>query len=68
LISLVQSGIALAVVPRLALPRETTSVVGVLLKQPTITRTIGLIQRRGRSLSPAAAMFSTLVKDAVRND
>ncbi len=64
LIGLVQSGLAIAVVPQLTLPTTPGSVVGVRLENPEITRTIGLIQRRGRSLSPAASAFSELLTQA----
>lgn len=66
LIGLVQSGLAIAVVPQLTLPTIPGSVVGVRLENPSISRTIGLIQRRGRSLSPAASAFSQLLTQASR--
>jgi len=66
LIGLVESGLALAVVPRLTLPRAPASVVGVKLEQPAIGRTIAIVRRSGRSLSPAAAAFARLLASAGR--
>lgn len=66
LIGLVEKGLAVAVVPRLALPSNPTSVVGVRLEKPVITRTIGMIRRSNRSLSPAAAAFVQLITKAFR--
>ncbi|AMO22900.1 LysR family transcriptional regulator [Ramlibacter solisilvae] len=66
LIGLVEHGLAIAVVPRLALPRKPGSVVGVPLDKPAITRTIGLVKRTGRSLSPAAAAFARMLTQASR--
>ena len=64
LIGLVENGLGVAVVPRLTLPHESSTVVGVKLERPVVHRTIGVIQRRGRSLSPAAAAFAKLVTRA----
>jgi len=55
LVSLVEAGLGVAAVPRLAMPPDGHAVlVSVPLVEPVITRTVGLIRRRGRSLSPAA--------------
>jgi len=66
LIGLVQNGLGVAVVPRLALPTGRSDVVGVKLEQPPVSRTVGIIRRSGRSLSPAAASFARLVTQASR--
>lgn len=66
LIGLVEHGLVVAVVPQLTLPRERAAVVGVRLDTPTITRTIGRIQRAGRSLSPAAQAFVDMLTHAGR--
>ncbi|MBI5277467.1 MAG: LysR family transcriptional regulator [Burkholderiales bacterium] len=68
LIGLVENGLGVAVVPRLTLPRTRTSVLGVPLEKPEISRTIGLSQRAGRSLSPAAAAFAQALTEASRRD
>src|SRR3569832_798353 len=64
LIGLVENGLGLAVVPRLTLPAKPSTVVAVKLEKPVVHRTIGLIRRTGRSLSPAAAAFAKLVTRA----
>jgi DNA-binding transcriptional LysR family regulator len=66
LIGLVESGLGLAVVPKLTLPRRPAAVVGVKLEQPAISRTLAIVRRNGRSLSPAAAAFAQLLKSAGR--
>ena len=66
LIGLVENGLGVAVVPQLTLPRRPGSVVGVPLEKPAIGRTIGMIRRSGRSLSPAAAAFAALLTQASR--
>jgi DNA-binding transcriptional LysR family regulator len=66
LIGFVDNGLGVAIVPQLALPRQPASIVGVRLENPAITRTIGLIRRTGRGLSPAAAAFARLLTQASR--
>ena len=65
LIGLVEAGLGVAIVPQLAVPRRPASVVGIPL-HPPVTRTIGLIQRAGRTLSPAAEAFAKLLVEASR--
>ena len=64
LIRIVESGIGLAVVPQLTLPLRSTTVVGIKLENPAISRTLAIVRRRGRSLSPAAAAFAQLLMSA----
>lgn len=66
LIGFVDNGLGVAIVPQLTLPQQPASVVGVPLEHPAISRTIGLTQRTGRSLSPAAAAFAQLLTQASR--
>lgn len=66
LIGMVENGLGLAVVPQLALPVARTAVVGVRLDSPAIGRTLGLIRRSGRSLSPAGAAFAKVLMQAGR--
>jgi len=65
LIALVESGLALSIVPELAMPQRRGSVVAVRLGEPTIERTIGIVRRTGRSLSPAAEAFARMLTSAV---
>ena len=66
LIGFVDNGLGVAIVPQLTLPQQPASVVGVPLEHPVISRTIGLTQRTGRSLSPAAEAFARLLTQASR--
>ncbi len=67
LIGIVERGLALAVVPRLTLPiGPAAAVVGVKLEQPSISRTLAIVRRTGRSLSPAAAALARLLTSAGR--
>ena len=52
---LVEAGLGVAAVPSMAMPADDHPLlVSVPLVEPVITRRIGLIRRKGRSLSPAA--------------
>jgi DNA-binding transcriptional LysR family regulator len=61
LMAMVENGLGVAVVPQLTLPRGRGPVVGVRLEQPAIARTLGIIRRSGRSLSPAAEAFAKML-------
>jgi len=62
LVALVEAGLGVAAVPRLAMPlTDHATLVSVPLVDPAITRTVGLIRRRGRSLSPAAQQLYDLL-------
>ena len=55
LLGLVQAGLGVVAVPALAMPgADHPLLVSVPLVEPVITRKVGLIRRKGRSLSPAA--------------
>jgi len=55
LVAFVEAGLGVAAVPRLSMPRKGhPALVSVPIVEPGVTRTVGLIKRRGRSLSPAA--------------
>lgn len=67
LLGLVEAGLGVAAVPRLAMPgADHPTLVSIALKDPVVTRRMGLIRRHGRSLSPAAqqlySMFAALKK------
>lgn len=53
-LALVGEGLGLAALPQLALPPEHPQVCGVPLTDPELWRTLGLLQRRSRELSPVA--------------
>lgn len=58
LVSLVAAGLGVGVVPKLAMPGEDhPKLVTRALVEPGIRRTIGIISRRGRALSPVAQLL-----------
>ena len=64
LLGIVEMGMGVAVVPQLTLPLAPAPVVGVKLEEPAISRTMAIVRRSGRSLSPAAAAFAELLAEA----
>lgn len=63
LLGLVEAGLGIAVVPRLSMPQgEHPTLAQVALVEPTIDRNVGLIQRRGRELSPSARKLYELIE------
>jgi DNA-binding transcriptional LysR family regulator len=61
-VSLVEAGVGIAAVPRLAMPDDDHPIlVSVPLVDPTVSRTIGLIRRRGRVLSAAAQQLYEMI-------
>lgn len=68
LVSLVEAGLGLGVVPRLAMPPNGHSaLVSVPLCEPEVIRTLGLIKRRGRALTAAAQLFHDLLAQLMTN-
>jgi DNA-binding transcriptional LysR family regulator len=62
-ISMVESGLALAVVPRLAVEAAgSAGVVAVALRDPAVLRRLGVVSRRGVPLSPAAEALLGLLR------
>lgn len=66
LLGMVEAGLGLAAVPRMALPANHGAVIGLPLKNPTISRSLGLLTRQGLALRPAAAMFHEHLSAALR--
>ncbi len=57
-LGLVEAGLGVAVLPQLATPARGHPILRTVpLVEPQITRTIGVVQRRGATLSPAAAQL-----------
>ena len=62
MLGLVEAGLGVAAVPSLAMPAsDHPLLVSVPLTEPVVTRRVGLIRRRGRSLPPAAQQFYDLL-------
>ncbi|NVO18012.1 MAG: LysR family transcriptional regulator [Rhodoplanes sp.] len=60
-LGLVEAGLGISVLPRLATPQGDHPIIVTRPVTPHITRTIGLVGRRGRPLSPAAQRFRDLL-------
>jgi DNA-binding transcriptional LysR family regulator len=66
--AMVEAGLGVAAVPRLAIAdRPNSPLTGVPLVNPVVTRTLGLIRRRSRSLSPAAQQLYTMIAQTRQN-
>lgn len=69
LVSLVEAGLGVGVVPRLAMPIDAHPVlVSIELVDPPLSRTLGLVRRRGRPLSPAALRFYEMLLDSLHDN
>jgi DNA-binding transcriptional LysR family regulator len=67
LVGFVESGLGVAAVPRLSMPQKGhPTLVSIPIIDPEVTRTVGLIRRRGRSLSPAAERMYELLRTSPR--
>jgi DNA-binding transcriptional LysR family regulator len=61
-LGLVEAGLGVAALPRLAMPRGPHPVlISRPLVNPLLVRTVGLIRRRSHRLSPAAQKFHDLL-------
>lgn len=61
-LGLVEAGLGISVMPRLATPQvEHPLIATIPLSAPTVSRTIGLVERRGGRLSPAAIRFREML-------
>jgi len=62
LLGLVEAGLGVTAVPKLAMPQGGhPTLAAVPLVEPTVTRRLGLIRRRGRSLLPVAQELYALI-------
>jgi DNA-binding transcriptional LysR family regulator len=65
LVGMVEAGLGLAVLPRLALPVGShTPLAGIALRDPVITRKLGILRRHGVALHPMANILYGLLKSA----
>ncbi len=65
--SMVAEGIGLTVVPKLAMGIDgSPGLVALQLKNPSVTRTLGVITRRGHSLSGPAKLMLKLIRAKLR--
>lgn len=64
MIGLVEAGLGVAAVPSIAMPMTSHPIlVSVPLVEPEVVRNVGLIKRRGRSLTPAAIELEKRIKE-----
>jgi DNA-binding transcriptional LysR family regulator len=66
LLSLVDRGQSVTVLPALAVPPYATGLAFVPLKNPTIERVIGILSIRGRVLSPPAATLRAMLRSRLK--
>lgn len=67
LLGLVEADLGVAVVPELAMPHGAhPTLVSIPLSDPIVTRTLGLIRRRRRPLSPVARHLYELLEEEAR--
>lgn len=60
-LGLVEAGLGVSVLPRLATPQGEHPIIVTRPITPRVTRTIGIVARRGRPLAPAAQRFRELL-------
>ncbi|MBB3311849.1 DNA-binding transcriptional LysR family regulator [Rhizobium sp. BK196] len=68
-LGLVEAGLGISVLPRMATPREDHPfLITRPIRNPEISRTIGVVRRRGGTLSPAAERFLKMLIDVWGSD
>lgn len=65
-LGLVAAGLGLAALPRLSVPPRHESLRAIPLVDPVVSRVVGLITRRGRTLSHTASQLCGLVRQSFR--
>lgn len=66
LLGMVEAGLGLAAVPRLALPSTHATLMGVALRRPTVSRVLGIATRRGADLHAPARVFHDYLRAALK--
>jgi DNA-binding transcriptional LysR family regulator len=66
LLGMVDAGLGLAAVPRLALSPAHSTLVGIALRAPAVSRVLGLTTRHGATLRAPARMFHDYLRQALR--
>jgi len=66
-LGMVERGLGLSVLPKLATPPNNhATIVTKAITHPEVKRTIGIVERRGTRLSPAAHRFRTMLLESWR--
>lgn len=64
-LGLVEAGLGISVLPRLATPQSKHPlIVSIPIKEPVVSRTIGIVERRSGRLSPAAIRFRDMLMES----
>jgi DNA-binding transcriptional LysR family regulator len=64
-LGLVEAGVGISVLPRLATPKDDhPTIVTRPISAPSVSRTIGIIERRNGRLSPAATRFRDILRES----
>ncbi|HEY4374027.1 MAG TPA: LysR family transcriptional regulator [Burkholderiales bacterium] len=66
LLGMVEAGLGVAAVPRMAISPRHATLKAVPLRQPAVSRSLGLITRHGASLRPTAQMFRDYLRAALK--
>lgn len=66
LLGMVEAGLGVAVVPRMAVPSGHATLAALTLRAPAVQRTLGLITRHGATLRPAAEVLHGHLRRALR--
>ena len=66
-VSFVRAGLGCTILPQLALD-AADGLAAIPLRSPTVTRTLGIITRKGVALKPAARELLSLVVDALKRE
>jgi DNA-binding transcriptional LysR family regulator len=68
-ISLVRAGVGLTVVPKMGIDASDSSgMIAVPLRNPSVVRPLGIITRKDHPLSPGAELLMQLISKTLRND
>jgi DNA-binding transcriptional LysR family regulator len=63
MLGLIEAGLGVAAVPSMAMPgRDHPVLTSVPLVEPVVKRRVGIVKRRGRTLTPAAEAFHRAVR------
>lgn len=62
LIAMLEEGVGISTLPYLAFPQENEKLAFVPLVEPKVERHIGMLTRKGRSLSPAAGALMAFLQ------
>jgi DNA-binding transcriptional LysR family regulator len=69
MIGLVEAGLGIAVVPSMAMPRrDHPLLVSVPLRDPVISRVVGLIKKRGKAIEGIAKELYVTFLESIMSD